>query len=656
MLNCKSLCLILLLLINNVYGNQYLDSLQLIIKNQNHDTIKAKAYHDLATYYYGKNNQVMLNYIDSGVSLAKKHHWSRIYLLNGLKGNYFQYIGNADSSLYYQRLYYLGAKKQNDLKGEAIALNNLANAFLTQSKYDSTYVYALLSIEANQKANNDIGIAIANEIVGSIEYIFGNFSLSTSYLKKSALYYNKANDKTYESICFLNIASTFITLKQWVQAETYLEKANTLVQKLNDTLLLAEYQQALANYYLETKQPELVINAGLKGIKYANIVNGNIQRSQLESYLAKAYMQLNKTDYAKAYALKSVKEAIINQRPRQIIPLAEMLATIYEKELQLESALYYYKLYKQYSDSIYNTSKSNALSGMAVKFQLGKIETEKKELALENEQKNDRLKLSAIAFIVFLSIAIIIIFLIYQNKRKVEKINLILGNQDLLNKKIFGIVSHDLKAPVANNYLVLKKLKTIATLGIAEEKLFNLLQKNNTIMLNVIDHLLHWTSKQLYGFEINKKRLRFNDILQPIFAFFEIIVLEKQLKITCDIPSDDEILADDEILSLTLRNVLSNAIKFSTSNSTIKINLIKETMERFTVLISDSGIGMTEEQLLNFNQQESVKKSTTAGTFGESGSGIGIALVKDFLTLHKATIMAKSNDNQNGVTVIVQFN
>jgi two-component system sensor histidine kinase/response regulator len=195
--------------------------------------------------------------------------------------------------------------------------------------------------------------------------------------------------------------------------------------------------------------------------------------------------------------------------------------------------------------------------------------------------------------------------------------------------KMYSVIAHDLRSPMASIRLVLNLVVNAVPKDVVGPELFELLDKANKESEDchdLLDNLLKWTKSQTGRLNVVMQDLDLNDIIPGVVEIFEMIALTK--KITLNYAGSDGPLvvqADNDMLKTIVRNFLSNAIKFSPEESVIDIMMSTEG-DFAKVSIRDHGVGIAPERLDSiFNKGE-----TTYGTDGEEGSGLGLQLCADF--------------------------
>jgi two-component system sensor histidine kinase/response regulator len=230
-------------------------------------------------------------------------------------------------------------------------------------------------------------------------------------------------------------------------------------------------------------------------------------------------------------------------------------------------------------------------------------------------------------------------------KRIIEKQNAelraTLNNRD----KMYSVIAHDLRSPMASIRMVLNLVIQSTSPETVGPELFMLLDQANRESEEVhdlLDNLLKWTKSQTGRLTVVKQELDLNDIIPGVVEIFMAIAATK--RITLDLQSlvsPLKVEADNDMLKTVVRNFLSNAIKFSPEDSTIEIIMAEE--NGFAkVSVRDHGVGISADRIDTIFH----KGETTYGTGGEEGSGLGLQLCQDFARKNGGDCTVESVEGQ----------
>lgn len=218
-----------------------------------------------------------------------------------------------------------------------------------------------------------------------------------------------------------------------------------------------------------------------------------------------------------------------------------------------------------------------------------------------------------------------------------------------LNKeKFLSIISHDLSDHVGS-FMAISSLLNEQYDELPKEERLKLIKN----MANVSKHnykllhdLLTWSTVQMDHIPFSPKPFKLEKIYREVIELFNPLIEEKKLQIFLKMKSNSEIFADYHMVSAILRNLVSNAIKFSHPGGEIRISA-EERDDKMLIAVSDTGVGMSDVALMRFNSSLSF---SNPGTMQEPGTGIGLILTKEFLQKNDGQIFIESVPNE-GTTV-----
>jgi two-component system sensor histidine kinase/response regulator len=230
-------------------------------------------------------------------------------------------------------------------------------------------------------------------------------------------------------------------------------------------------------------------------------------------------------------------------------------------------------------------------------------------------------------------------------KRIIEKQNAelkaTLSNRD----KMYSVIAHDLRSPMASIRMVLNLVVQSASPETVGPELFMLLDQANRESEEVhdlLDNLLKWTKSQTGRLTVVLQDLDLMDIVPGVVEIFEMIAQTKHITLELVKPESPlKVNADNDMLKTVLRNFMSNAIKFSPENSTIQIIMAQEG-DFAKVSVKDQGVGIAADRLDSIFH----KGETTYGTGGEEGSGLGLQLCQDFARKNGGDCYVESVEGQ----------
>jgi signal transduction histidine kinase len=225
----------------------------------------------------------------------------------------------------------------------------------------------------------------------------------------------------------------------------------------------------------------------------------------------------------------------------------------------------------------------------------------------------------------------------YKAEKSEEKLRQLNSDKDLF----ISILSHDLKSPL-NNLLGYSELLTeeIRKLNIDEiEDFAKIINKSAQNTYNLLEDILTWAGTQLGSIPFKPQNMSFTDVCKDTIEFLNPNAVAKN--ITIDYSADEHLIvfADRDMLKTVLRNLVSNAIKFTDAGGAISISA-GQSQSDVTITVSDNGVGIPPENMARlFDISELL---TTKGTAKETGTGLGLLLCKEFVEKHGGKIWVES--------------
>ena len=207
--------------------------------------------------------------------------------------------------------------------------------------------------------------------------------------------------------------------------------------------------------------------------------------------------------------------------------------------------------------------------------------------------------------------------------------------------KFFSILAHDLKSPFSGLIGLLKMLYEDSYDFSEDEKseIIRLLYETSKNVYSLLENLLEWSRLKRGLTDFNPQLLSPKEILISIIQLVNSNVKLKEIEIIDNIPEEITINADSLMINTVLRNLVSNALKFTNKNGKIIVKASKSDDET-VVSVNDTGIGMDDE--MKDNLFKIAKKITRPGTEGEKSTGLGLILCSELIKKHNGKIWAES--------------
>ena len=224
-----------------------------------------------------------------------------------------------------------------------------------------------------------------------------------------------------------------------------------------------------------------------------------------------------------------------------------------------------------------------------------------------------------------------------------------------MKDRFFSIVSHDLRSPFAGILTMTDIIKNHANTFSKEELISMLKSLNETAQqtYKFIEDLLEWSRSQMGRIQMNIVEEDLHTIVTGTILTLKQQAEIKNIEINSRIQSGTFAMFDNNMMATIVRNLISNAIKFTPKGGkiTLKAEAIEKEGKRFIRLaVSDTGVGMTEQQVANLFSLDKVQ--STPGTEKEKGTGLGIMICRDFINKMNGELSVESKLNE-GTTFFV---
>ena len=258
-------------------------------------------------------------------------------------------------------------------------------------------------------------------------------------------------------------------------------------------------------------------------------------------------------------------------------------------------------------------------------------------------------------FLTFTYIAIgyiiVIILIISAYRRQREKLEFLNRSKD----KFFSIIAHDLKTPIGNimqlGELIWKNQDSYNRESL-QEILYNI-HSSSKNTYNLLDNLLQWARSETGYLKTNPIDVSLKQIAEDNYKLMEEKANAKEINIQLNSTCNSMIYADKNMLNTVVRNLISNAIKFTPIKGSIEISTFCDSTNKLCKLhVKDNGVGIKKEAISGLFDIDS--DYTTRGTNNEGGTGLGLKLCKEFTNKNNGTIEVSSEEN-NGTIITISF-
>lgn len=585
-----------------------------------------------------------INLLQKAEQICEKHDFDTLkaFVTHDLASIYFHNdLINESYSLFVESAEYF--KQINDIAAYGYALVDVGNIFYRKGQWDLATEYYLKSAKvfesAPKQSDKAWGLSLVYDNLGQVFAKASDFNSSIYYFNLSYKIRldNKLESSYYNS--FLTFADLYSDYEYQDSAYKYFQKAVDICIKQKQTPQLAFTYYVMGKYLLKIDSND-ALKYYHKSYKLAKKVHSvNILRSL--SGLTKYYYGNGKNiDSALYYALEFYEKAKLYNNDFYKSNSISYLGNIYRDlgNHEEEAKFLRMKLDKLKKDRDEELYKSELVNEGA------KWNKERAELK-ESQRRNILIRNFQTAIVI---LVILFSFFLFRTQRKLRKtakqleasnINL----KDTIRTKdvVYSIVAHDLRGPVGAQ---LELMKLIDNDDIDAESFLGVvptIRKSMQSTYNLLENLLSWAQFNKHEVVIKKVSIKLFEIVFETEKIIEDIAKAKNINFINNVDSEIIVNADRNSISTVIRNLISNAIKFTNEGGSITIQS-KDNKGFVEISVIDTGRGMDKKTLDSIFDKNKIV--TTRGTADEKGSGLGLKLCWEFVHLNGGKIWVESEE------------
>lgn len=529
------------------------------------------------------------------------------------------------------------------------ALDNVGICYSTLGKYAESLKYYLegLKIREKEKSNSDITTSLGN--IGRVYASLGNNEKAIEYINRS-LSTQRGSSLEILMMNYENAGNVYLSVKDTVKALNAFETAGKMADSAKQPLEINRILCNTAEVYLTMKEYDKAYDLYQRCIKNTSAPNMPAVNAMIHRGLGTILIHRKKYKEgieALEVSLNMFRENEMNDHYTNTL---KNLAEAYAGAGMYDKAYNTLTKYDASNDSILNEQSYKKVQQLQYDYDLQKKQSQIEILAKDKtiaESKADKQKVITIGLISGLVLLSLVIGNMYRSKKKEQAAkDLILQQAEKLQElnnykdKIFSVISHDIRGPISSLDSSLTLLdEKILSIGQFEEIKRILQQQLGSVTL-LLDNLLKWSMANMTGGKANKSEvLDLRAIADQTIAIVQVFADEKKINITNSIPDGLTAIGDSGNVDIIIRNLISNAVKFTRNGGNITVSAEKSG-NKTQISITDSGIGMGPAQVKKLFTI--APENSTHGTMGEKGIGLGLLMSYEFAKANKGDIAVTS--------------
>ncbi|MGZ3831535.1 MAG: tetratricopeptide repeat-containing sensor histidine kinase, partial [Mucilaginibacter sp.] len=579
------------------------------------------------------------------------------------------------------------AKKVHYAKGEAKAWQLLSVGYETLGNMEKSIDASLRALKIYETLHDRAGVAACYNNTGLVYKDENELPEALACFNKSLAIYSKLKNKT-ENVWreTMNIGRVYeqqnndaLALKTYLQC---LAITGALTQYQNVYIADSEYH--IAGILFKRKEYQNAESRLLNALKTAGLNREAYPVAEIYLLLSKINIVQNNYPKALSNALTGLDISKKENYKQQVADNYLQVASAYAALKDYGKAYNFQTLYLKLKDSLLNAGNIQKIEKLRYNYELEKKEIINKGLLKDKKLNNSELLLQkttiqrqyAIGAVIAIGlISFIVLSVVYyrglQFKQRDNEL-LSLSRQEILEQnqeitaqneeimsqkeqltqinntkdKLFSIIAHDLRSPILT---LLDSLMLFNSDVLTKEEFDEIsaeLTGNVSNISVLLDNVLFWANSQMGGFHLSAKAFNIQDIITTNLVNFKTQADNKSITLVNRNEQPVNVFADPSTIDIVLRNLISNAIKFCKSGDTITIAAdIKDRFLHIAVIDTGKGIS-TEIQRKLFNSADFY---TSYGTANEKGTGLGLNLCLDFVTINGGTIWVESEPGKGSI-------
>ncbi len=562
-------------------------------------------------------------------------------------------------------------KQLNDQKGLAACFVELGMIYINQGKYAVAVEVLHQAYEIGKKENDNEILASSLKRLGIVYWYLNQLDNSLKYYKEAIKLAEETKRFNEMASLYNNISNVYYKKQDFPKAQYNLEKAYKLYKKQKDKDGMAIALSNMGEVQVLLKQYNGALNTLFQSLKINKELGAKFSLIHNYTNIGLAYNNLMQLEKAETYYKQALSLA---DEIKAFLQLAEVylrLSQNSEQQGKANEALFFYKQHKIFQDSVFNKNSSDKIAEVQTKYETKMKETENAMLKRENELQNNKIKTQrnlvlAIGLGLFVASALVFVLILNRKKLLLAKQKIEKSEKEILRKneslaelnatkdKFFSIIAHDLKNPFSS-VKALCDLLVIEYDDFGEEERKECISHisssvNNTSYL--LENLLIWARTQRDSIKVDLQTHSLDDLIDSAVKPYIHFAMNKKIKINKVVEEGLSLITDKYMMETVLGNLINNAVKFSLTESEVKISSFKEG-NKIHIHVKDCGLGM-DSQTINRLFKIDEKLSSRPGTIGEKGTGLGLILCKEFIEKLKGKIDVESQPKM-GTTFKITF-
>ena len=501
--------------------------------------------------------------------------------------------------------------------------------------------------EAMQLYNESLNVYSAlnkQKDIANIKNSLGQVELDRLQLNKAEKYFKEALAISLKEVYVYGEKKAYYNLglleeqrKNFTAAETFYQISLSKDTIMHDWYGAALNQLGLASILSKQNKPDASINLVIDAYKSATVVSALNLLKEAAAKAVEGYKQKGDMQTAAQWqdSLIRVLNTQIENEKEYALNFIDIIKSQNEQKIYAENEVVRAKRVQQ-EQLLIITVGTFILIIVAVLAALALVNYQRQRFfGKELKQKNEIIEKNSASLDLL--------------NKEISQQNELLETDNKTKSKLLSIISHDLRTPLVNT----KGILNLVNQGmVPPDEAAQLLQQLETQYLgttSLLDNLLFWIKGQMHGKEDNKAKVGLYQLMKSLEDEHHLPLMQKKIHFKNNVDPGLFIMAEREMIRIVCRNLISNAIKFTTEDGFIELKSHVGADGVIYITVKDSGIGMTKEAIEKVNKKQYYN---TTGTSYEKGSGFGLMLCRDLITKYGGELIIESEPEKGSSFII----
>ncbi len=549
-----------------------------------------------------------------------------LYRSLNVQANRLYRIGNFSDAV--QKLLNLLAISP-PLEQKISILSNLGIIYTFLGLFDKALECLFETLRLCEKTKNDNDYIRSCLNIGKCYFDMNSYEKSIEYFKVAQEMSISNPEDDCKMFLAVNMGLAYAHLSEFDKALELLNEAVVMEKNLEFVKKKGSLICDLGQVYERKGDYETALKLYSESLEAVRTTTNVILLVSVLNCKAGVLIKLSDHATAEELLLESFKITSETIMPTQREDCLRNLALLYQEMGMYQKALEYFTEFQNLNESVFSEKVKNSiikyesdyltekLEHKAEIYRLHNVELVEKNAIISQNQKQ-----------------------LEQKQKQLETALAELSESNATKDKLFSIIAHDLRGPVSSLQTALQMILASDWSKDEQIEILSKLNEQTKYTFDLLENLLWWSQAQKEGFKLHCEVILLNPVMENIRAIYQSIAHSKQVDIDVKLEHNLFVYADKDALSLILRNLIGNAIKYSPFNSFVSISCAAKG-EKVIIEVKDNGIGINPDIIQAI--QNNIRIQSIPGTDSEKGIGLGLSLCYEFA--HKMNGRIYLNDD-----------